>query len=148
MSVGFRELHAALQGSKEDVLDTVNQLVSDQGSTYQSSHLQLVAGQQDLIRNLQRISQNFTDALRDNQNHTALAMEKLLSEQYAATEGLLTDVYQRDNEAMKLQLCKLVRQSHQKNSLNVKLIMSPGDSNVEDRVARNNSTNALSRTPI
>ena len=108
MTDGFRQLADILAEDKEDLLTRVQQLCGEQGNAMDNSKLQILAGQQDLQRNLDRLSDNFSDAMHSNDMRTAHAMEKLLREQQAALQALMNTTSSQSRDCMVARIQELV----------------------------------------
>ena len=104
---GYEKIGAEIEGSKEDILAKLDRLLTKQDDTTNENHLNLVAGQQDIITTLEKISTSVSHCQSAEQGITAETMAKLLSEQNEVTQ-LLASVSQKQTEAKSAQLQQLV----------------------------------------
>lgn len=108
MSHGFSHIETAINDSKESLLRDIRPLVAATGEVARMSNLRLLAGQQDLLQNLDQMEQNFASVLRDGEAGLATRFQQQLMEHHAATRTLFQSVYDRQNDDMRAQMQLLV----------------------------------------
>lgn len=108
MTLGFRDLGSTIQGSQDELLDELKQILANQQVVTRTSHLDLLSGQQDLAESLSRVSQNILEAQGENETQLATRMESVLLEQQRATRALLKADVEDTHAAMVAQLHLLV----------------------------------------
>jgi hypothetical protein len=125
MSDGFRQLSSAVQGSQELLSRKFEELISGQDTVTQSYHALIVAGQQDLLENLDRMEQNFSETLNDHEVRLANNMKRLFSSHHAAVSAVVDSGFQQSDAATRFQTERLVRSPI---VLSTFLLIEPDDS--------------------
>ena len=107
ISHGFSHIETAINDSRESLLRDVRPLVATTSEAAHTSNLRLLAGQQDLSQNLQRMEHNFASVLQNGEAGLATRFQQQLTEHQAATRTLVQSVYDR-NDDMRTQIQLLV----------------------------------------
>ena len=104
----FRQVEAAISSSKESLQHDVESLSAANGQAAHTSSQRLLAAQQDLSQNLNRIEQNFSSVIDNGGARLASRFQRQLIEHQAATRTLFQSVYNRQNDDLRAQIQQLV----------------------------------------
>jgi hypothetical protein len=107
MAVGFRDLDRTIQGSKEELLDQLKQILKNERVVTNAFQLDLLSGQRALAENPDRASRNILDVRRRNESQ-ATRMEGVFVEQHRAIRALVQANAKDTNTPRAAQLHQLV----------------------------------------
>jgi hypothetical protein len=108
MSAGYQTLADTFTAGKEELVASTKLLCGQKELARHNAQLQILTGQQDLQRNVERMGHTLLDTLQNHKSDTASKMEKLFREHQMAAQALANATVNESHEFVRLQIQNLV----------------------------------------